>query len=43
VIWDLVTNGSSTVQTYRESYTRIVRERGFDELLRRLRARAAQS
>lgn len=43
VIWDLVTNGSSLVQTYHDSYTRIVRERGFEELLRRLRVRAQAS
>lgn len=39
VVEDLVTNGSSLVQTYRESYTRIVRDRGFPELLNRMRAR----
>ncbi len=43
VVYDIVTNGSSLVETYRESYTRIVRDRGFAELLRRLRARVAQS
>jgi len=43
VVYDIVTNGSSLVDTYRESYTRIVRDRGFAELLRRLRARVAQA
>jgi ABC-type transporter MlaC component len=39
VVWDLVTNGSSLVQTYHDSYTRIIRERGFAELMNRLRTR----
>lgn len=43
VVYDIVTNGSSLVDTYRESYTRIVRDRGFAELLRRLRARVAST
>ncbi|MBL8605253.1 MAG: ABC transporter substrate-binding protein [Myxococcales bacterium] len=43
MVYDIVTNGSSLVETYRESYTRIVRERGFAELLRRLRQRVAAS
>jgi|JI10StandDraft_1071094.scaffolds.fasta_scaffold176009_2 phospholipid transport system substrate-binding protein len=41
VVHDLVTNGSSLVQSYREAYTRIIRDRGFPELLRRLRQRVA--
>ncbi len=40
VVYDLVTNNASLVETYHDAYTRIVRERGFPELLRRLRARA---
>lgn len=41
VVFDLVTNGSSLVQTYHDSYTRIIRDRGFPELITRLRARVA--
>lgn len=41
VVHDLVTNGSSLVQSYREAYTRIIRDRGFPELIRRLRQRVA--
>lgn len=41
VVYDLVTNGSSLVQSYRDAYTRIIRDRGFAELLRRLRQRVA--
>lgn len=41
VVYDLVTNRSSLVQSYRDGYTRIVRDRGFPELLRRLRQRVA--
>jgi phospholipid transport system substrate-binding protein len=39
VVYDIVTNRSSLVQSYRDGYTRIVRDRGFPELLRRLRRR----
>ncbi len=39
IVYDLVTNGSSLVSTYHDSYTRIIRERGFPELVRRMRAR----
>lgn len=39
VVYDVVTNNSSLVQTYHDSYSRIVRERGFPELLNRMRAR----
>lgn len=39
VVYDIVTNGSSLVQTYHDSYTRIIRERGFAELMNRLRTR----
>jgi len=39
VVYDVVTNNSSLVQTYHDSYTRIIRERGFPELLNRMRAR----
>lgn len=41
VVYDVVTNNSSLVQTYHDSYTRIIRERGFPELLVRMRARVA--
>ena len=41
VVFDIVTNRSSLVQSYRDGYTRIVRDRGFPELLRRLRQRVA--
>lgn len=41
VVYDIVTNRSSLVQSYRDGYTRIVRDRGFPELLRRLRQRVA--
>ena len=41
VVYDLVTNGSSLVQTYHDSYTRIIRDRGFPELITRLRTRVA--
>jgi len=41
VVYDIVTNRSSLVQSYRDGYTRIVREHGFAELLRRLRQRVA--
>lgn len=39
IVFDIVTNRSSLVQSYRDGYTRIVRDRGFPELLRRLRQR----
>ena len=38
-MFDLVTNGVSLVQTYHDSYSRIIRERGFAELIRRMQAR----
>lgn len=41
IVYDIVTNRSSLVQSYRDGYTRIVRDRGFAELLRRLRQRVA--
>ncbi|MDO9015828.1 MAG: ABC transporter substrate-binding protein [Deltaproteobacteria bacterium] len=41
IVYDIVTNRSSLVQSYRDGYTRIVRDRGFPELLRRLRQRVA--
>lgn len=41
IVYDLVTNGASLVQTYHDSYTRIIRERGFAELIRRMQARVA--
>lgn len=41
VVRDIVTNGSSLVETYNASYTRIVRDRGFAVLLERMRARVA--
>ena len=41
IVFDIVTNRSSLVQSYRDGYTRIVRDRGFAELLRRLRQRVA--
>lgn len=42
VVYDLVTNNASLVQTYHDSYTRILRERGFAELVRRMRNRLQQ-
>lgn len=42
VVYDLVTNRASLVQTYHDSYTRILRERGFAELIRRMRNRLQQ-
>lgn len=39
VVYDIVTNHASLVQTYHDSYTRIVREHGFPELIRRMRVR----
>jgi phospholipid transport system substrate-binding protein len=39
IVFDLVTNGVSLVQTYHDSYSRIIRERGFAELIRRMQAR----
>lgn len=42
VVYDLVTNRASLVQTYHDSYTRILRERGFPELIRRMRNRLQQ-
>jgi phospholipid transport system substrate-binding protein len=41
IVYDVVTNNNSLVQTYHDSYTRIIRERGFPELLNRMRARVA--
>lgn len=41
IVYDLVTNGSSLVQTYHDSYVRIIRERGFAELIRRMQSRVA--
>lgn len=41
IVYDLVTNGASLVQTYHDSYTRIIRERGFAELIRRMQTRVA--
>ncbi len=42
VVTDIVTNGASLVQSYHDSYTRIIREHGFPELLTRMRSRIAQ-
>lgn len=44
IVYDIVTNGASLVQSYHDAYTRIIRDpsKGFPELLRRLRARVAQ-
>lgn len=39
IVYDLVTNGASLVQTYHDSYTRIIREHGFPELIRRMQTR----
>lgn len=39
LVQDLVTNGSSLVQSYHDSYSRIIRDRGFPELLNRMRTR----
>ena len=39
IVYDIVTNGSSLLETYHEAYTRIVRDRGFPELMRRMRQR----
>jgi phospholipid transport system substrate-binding protein len=39
VVYDVILNGSSIVHSYRSAYTRIVRERGFAELIDRVRAR----
>jgi phospholipid transport system substrate-binding protein len=41
IVYDLVTSGASLVQTYHDSYLRIIRERGFPELIRRMEARVA--
>lgn len=40
-VHDLVTNGSSTVQTYHDQYGRIITQHGFPELLNRMRTRSA--
>ena len=44
IVYDIVTNGASLVQSYHDAYTRIIRDpsKGFPELLRRLRNRVAQ-
>lgn len=44
IVYDIVTNNASLVQSYHDAYTRIIRDpsKGFPELLRRLRARVAQ-
>jgi ABC-type transporter MlaC component len=44
IVYDIVTNGASLVQSYHDAYTRIIRDpsKGFPELLRRLRTRVAQ-
>ncbi len=39
IVYDIVTNNVSLVQTYHDAYTRIVREHGFDDLLARMRRR----
>lgn len=41
LVYDVVTNNSSLLQTYHDSYTRIVRTQGFPALLTRMRARVA--
>ena len=44
IVYDIVTNGASLVQSYHDAYTRIIRDpsKGFPELLRRLRTRVSQ-
>lgn len=44
IVYDIVTNNASLVQSYHDAYTRIIRDpsKGFPELLRRLRRRVAQ-
>lgn len=44
IVYDIVTNNASLVQSYHDAYTRIIRDpsKGFPELLRRLRARVTQ-
>jgi len=44
IVYDIVTNGASLVQSYHDAYTRIIRDptKGFPELLRRLRNRVSQ-
>jgi len=42
VVYDIVTNGASLVQSYHDSYMRIIRDHGFPELLTRMRNRIAQ-
>lgn len=45
IVYDIVTNGASLVQSYHDAYTRIIRDptKGFPELLRRLRTRVSQA
>jgi phospholipid transport system substrate-binding protein len=41
LVYDVVTNNSSLLQTYHDSYTRIIRTQGFPALLTRMRSRVA--
>ena len=39
-IFDVVTEGSSMVMNYRNQFGRIIKKKGFEELLRKMRAKA---
>ncbi len=42
VIYDTIIDDISLVETYRESYTQIIEDEGWDELIRRMRERAKE-
>jgi phospholipid transport system substrate-binding protein len=38
-IYDIVTEGSSLIRNYRNQFRRVIEKKGFDELLRRMKAK----
>jgi phospholipid transport system substrate-binding protein len=41
-VYDIITEGSSLVQNYRNQFRRVIKKKGFDELLRRMREKLAE-
>ena len=42
-IYDIVTEGSSLVRNYRSQFSRVIRKKGFDELMRRMKRKLGKT